>query len=163
MKILTHPNPILRKKSTNVEFVDDQIHKFVQDMIKILLSQNGLGLAAPQVGENIKIFIINKKLGEKLKKDERHDFHIFINPRINWKSSDKSSDWEGCLSLPGLEGKVERPNRVRIKAQNLEGQKFSLKSDQLLARAIQHEYDHLEGILYIDYIKSKKDLKKIGK
>ncbi|EKD23142.1 MAG: Peptide deformylase, partial [uncultured bacterium] len=62
-----------------------------------------------------------------------------------------------------LEGKVERPNRVRIKAQNLEGQKFSLKSDQLLARAIQHEYDHLEGILYIDYIKSKKDLKKIGK
>lgn len=163
IKILTHPNPILRNKSTNVDLIDDSVRKFVQDMIKLLLSQNGLGLAAPQVGKNVKIFIVNKKLGEKLKKDEKPVFYVFINPRINWKSSDKSSDWEGCLSLPGLEGKVERPNRVRIKAQNLEGQKFSLKTDQLLARAIQHEYDHLEGILYIDYIKNKKDLKKIGK
>lgn len=161
MKIITHPNPILRQKSINVEIIDESVHKLVQDMIKILLSQNGLGLAAPQVGKNIKIFIVNKKLGEKLKQDEKPDFYIFVNPRINWKSSDKSSDWEGCLSLPGLEGKVERPNRVRIKAQNLAGQKFSMKADMLLARAIQHEFDHLEGILYIDYIKNKKDLKKI--
>lgn len=160
MKILTHPNPLLRKKSTAVESIDDTIKKFVLDMIDICLAKNGLGLAAAQVGKNLKIFIINKKLGKRLLKDEKSDFHIFINPRINWRSAAKSYDWEGCLSLPGLEGRVERSNRLRVKAQALDGQKFSLKAEGLLARTILHENDHLDGILYTDYIKSKKDLRK---
>lgn len=160
MKILTHPNPLLRKKSITVENVDDSIKKLVQDMVKICFSKNGLGLAASQIGKNLKIFIINKKLGERSAKDEKPDYYIFINPRINWKSAAKSYDWEGCLSLPGLEGRVERSNRLRVKAQALDGQKFSLKVEGLLARAILHENDHLEGVLYTDYIKNKKDLRK---
>lgn len=129
-------------------------------MIQSCVTSNGLGLSAPQIGQNSRFFVINKKLGEKLTEDEKPDYYIFINPRINWRSKDKNTDWEGCLSLPGLEGKVERSNRIRAKAVGLNNQKFSLKADGLLARVIQHEFDHLEGILYIDYIKSKKDLRK---
>lgn len=144
----------------SVDKIDDKLKRLIDKMIKICFTNNGLGLSAPQIGQNSRFFVINKKLGEKLTEDEKPDYYIFINPRINWRSKDKNTDWEGCLSLPGLEGRVERSSRVRVKAQNLDGQRFTLKADKLLARVIQHESDHLEGILYIDYIKNKKDLRK---
>ena len=129
-------------------------------MKNTLTAAKGLGLAAPQVATLQRIFIIDKNLGQD-QKTEKKEYHIFINPRISWKSSDKTFEYEGCLSIPGLEGKIWRSTQIRVNAYNSQGKKFSLQAKNLLARAIQHEYDHLEGILYIDYINNKKDLRKV--
>lgn len=153
MKILTHPNPLLRQKSSAVEKIDNDIINVVEAMKKILLEAKGIGLAAPQLGKTIRLFIVQDQ--------NQPEFFVFINPRINWKSREAVKAWEGCLSLPGLEGNIKRAKRIRVKALDLNGRKFSLEASDLLARAIQHENDHLDGILYLDYIKSKKDLRQV--
>lgn len=163
MVILTNPNPILRRKSTAIESFDDDLRKVAQEMIDVCLKKDGLGLAAPQIGRNIRLFVVNREPDRQVKKGEKPEFLVVVNPRINWQSSDRSIEYEGCLSIPGFTGRVERPNRIRLKFQDLTGQKMSIKASRLLARAIQHENDHLDGILYIDRLKSKRDLIKIDK
>lgn len=141
LKIITHPNKILRKKAQEIENVlDPKIQKLAQDMIKSMNKGKGIGLAAPQVGKSLSLITVNIKDGPL----------VLFNPKILWFSRKKEIDEEGCLSLPGKYGKIERSYKIKVKAQDREGKKVKFKAEGLLARVLQHEIDHLNGILIID-------------
>lgn len=145
MEIVVHPNEILRKKSSDIKPENVLSYKdFLPDFIKTMIEKDGIGLAAPQVGKNINLITINKLAA---KSDEHL---ILINPKINYYSPKTSIAEEGCLSVPDIFGDVERSEKIRIKALNPAGEKFNLKAKGMLARVIQHEVDHLNGILFID-------------
>lgn len=135
---------VLRKKSKAVDEINQRIMTLIVDMIDTMYEADGVGLAAPQVGILKRIFVI----------DVYDDFgpRVFINPVILEKSGSQT-DEEGCLSVPGEAAEIERADFVKVKAFNEKGEEFTLEADGLLARAIQHEYDHLEGILFIDHAK----------
>ena len=160
-KILTLPDPILRKTSEPVEKIDKKIKNLMDDMLETMYAAPGIGLAAVQIGILKRIIVIDlSKEGEKKKP-------IFIvNPEIISKSSDLVSYEEGCLSIPNQFAEVERPNTCKIKFLDYEGNKKELEAEGLLATCIQHEIDHLNGILFIDYLsKLKKEMiiKKVKK
>lgn len=139
--IVIHPNPVLRRKAKVVERIDDSVRDLVADMRRIMAELDGAGLAAPQVGESLRIFIAGARDGSP----ER----VFINPVLE-VSGPVEPHSEGCLSLPDIFGEVQRPPRARITATDLDGNRFTLESDAFEARVWQHEYDHLEGVLIID-------------
>ena len=160
-KILTLPDPILRKTSEPVEKINKTIKNLMDDMLETMYAAPGIGLAAVQIGILKRIIVIDlSKEGEKKKP-------IFIvNPEIISKSSDLVSYEEGCLSIPNQFAEVERPNTCKIKFLDYEGNKKELEAEGLLATCIQHEIDHLNGILFIDYLsKLKKEMiiKKVKK
>lgn len=130
---------ILRKKSRVVEEINDRIRVLVQDMIETMYHAEGVGLAAPQVGILKRIAVVD--VGEGV--------YVFINPEI-LQESGSCIDVEGCLSLPGRQGEVERPNKIKVKALNENGEEFELEAEGFFARAICHEVDHLNGILFTD-------------
>ncbi|MCD4848153.1 MAG: peptide deformylase [Candidatus Aegiribacteria sp.] len=136
---------VLRKQSRELVFSTEQdfIETLINDMSRILYTENGLGLAAPQSGENVKLFILNP---EEL---DLSGHSVFINPRLEI-SGPFLKDEEGCLSIPGIFELVRRPSHVSLTALDQAGRSFSLELDDYAARAAQHEYDHLEGILFID-------------
>lgn len=137
--IRTDDDEILRKKSKVVEEINDRIKVLVKDMIETMYHANGVGLAAPQVGILKRVAVVD--VGEGV--------HVFINPEI-LEHSGGCIDFEGCLSLPGKQGEVERPAKIKVKALNENGEEFSLEAEDFFARAICHEIDHLDGILFID-------------
>lgn len=134
-------NPILRQKSTPIKNITGETLNLIKDMTETMLKIDGVGLAAPQIGKNIQLFLINPKLSKK---------YIFINPEIIKISKKTEIMEEGCLSMPGVYKKIPRAKSLRIKAINENGKEFKLKAKDLLARVIQHEMDHLNGILIID-------------
>lgn len=133
---------ILRKKCRVVDDINDRIKILVEDMIETMYENNGVGLAAPQVGILKRIFVVDAMDGAGSR--------VFINPEILEKSGEQT-DEEGCLSLPGRHKPVKRANKIKIKALDVNGNEFVLNAEEFLARAIQHEYDHLEGVLFIDH------------
>lgn len=135
---------ILRKKCREVEKIDKSIITLIEDMAETMYKADGVGIAAPQVGILKRIFVIDIYDDTGLK--------VFINPEILETSGSQLGE-EGCLSLPGRSENVERPNYVKVKATNEKGEEFILEGEELLARAICHENDHLDGILYIDHVK----------
>jgi peptide deformylase len=147
-QIVTYGNDVLRKKAESVNEIDQKTKDLVADMIATLKDAGGLGLAAPQVGESKRIFIVDLS-----PVDLTEDVRVFINPEIIGASGEITME-EGCLSFPGIFQKLTRPERVRIKAFDLTGNEFELEADGVLARAILHEYDHLDGKLFIDYLSS---------
>ncbi len=147
-QIVTYGNDVLRKKAAPVQEIDQEIKDLVADMIATLKDANGLGLAAPQVGEAKRIFIVDLS-----PVDLTEDVRVFINPEIIEASGEITME-EGCLSFPGIFQKLTRPQRIRVKATDLTGSEFELEADGILARAILHEYDHLDGKLFIDYLSS---------
>ena len=159
-KILTEPDPFLRQVSSNVEKVDDKIRKLMDDMLETMYAAPGIGLAAIQIGVPIRVIVMD------LSKEETRKPLYFVNPKIIAKSKNDSSYEEGCLSVPGQFAEVDRPDQCHINYLNYEGKKKELKAEGLLATCIQHEMDHLEGILFIDYLsKLKKNfiVKKLSK
>ncbi len=146
--IVTYGDPVLREKAKPVETVDREIKDLVADMIATLKDASGLGLAAPQVGVSKRIFITDLSPMELTE-----SVRVFINPEILEVSGEVNLE-EGCLSFPGLYQNVTRPDGVRVKALDTEGNEFELEAKGILARAILHEYDHLEGILFIDHLSS---------
>lgn len=150
-KILTYGNPCLREKSKEVHKVSKKIKDLVKDLLDTLYSQNGVGLAAPQLGENYRVFVIDTSSG-----DEPLNPIVFINPRIIKKSGAFISN-EGCLSFPEVYTDVRRYLNVMVKAQDSNGRSFIIeaKDGSLLAKAIQHEFDHLEGVLFIDHARNR--------
>lgn len=150
-KILTYGNPILRQPSKEVHKISKKIKELVKDLLDTLYSQNGVGLAAPQIGENYRVFVIDTSSG-----DEPLNPIVFINPKIVKKSGAFISN-EGCLSFPELYTDVRRYKNVLVKALDKNGRPFVLdaKDGCLLAKAIQHEFDHLEGILFIDHARNR--------
>lgn len=143
LKIIKYPNDFLRRKAREVkveELEDPKIQRLVLDMAKTMEAEKGVGLAAPQVKSDLRICTI-KAGGDTL---------ILVNPKIKSYSRKKDIFEEGCLSFPGKFFPVERPTKVKVQARDLEGKKIKIKADGLLARVLQHEIDHLDGILVID-------------
>ncbi len=140
MEIVLHPNKILREKTEKVEKIDKEIKELVKEMRKIMIQHNGVGLAANQIGKNLSIFVAydNKK------------FYTFINPEIVKFFGKEKIMEEGCLSVPNVWGQIKRYEGVVISYQDLFGKKKKLKAKGLLAQIIQHEIDHLNGVLFID-------------
>ena len=160
-KILVEPNKLLRQVSQPVKKVNKQIQKLMDDMLETMYSANGIGLAAIQIGEPKNLIVI-----DLLTKEKKKNPMFFVNPKILKKSSKMSKYEEGCLSIPNLFAEVQRPSECEIEYLDYEGNRKSLKATGLLATCIQHEIDHLKGILFIDYLsKLKRDiiLKKLSK
>ena len=154
LEIIKEPNPILRKKADNVLNVDDDIRKLMDNMLETMYQAPGIGLAAPQVGVLKKVIVID------LSKDDEPKKPLFIvNPKIIWKSKELSSREEGCLSIPGHFAEVVRPKKCKLQYLDYNGKKQEVEADDLLSTCIQHEVDHCDGVLFIDYLsKLKKDM-----
>jgi peptide deformylase len=147
MEILTLGNETLRQKTRRIENIDEHYSQLAGSMIDALRKRKGVGLAGPQVGVLEKIFVVKLDGAEPL---------VFINPSIIETSPEKSKYEEGCLSLPGVWADVLRPAAIKVQAWNLKGRPFTLEASGILARVIQHEADHLEGVLFIDHLSELK-------
>ena len=160
-KILTEPNKLLRQISKSVDKVGDAERTLMDDMLDTMYDAPGIGLAAIQIGVPKRIIVMDISRDEN-KKEPRY----FINPVIKSKNEETVKYEEGCLSVPDQFAEIERPNRCEVEYLDYDGKKQLLKADGLLATCIQHEMDHLEGILFIDYLsKLKKSMiiKKLSK
>ena len=150
-KILTEPDPFLRQKSKPVEKVDDSIREIMDDMLETMYQAPGIGLAAIQIGIPKRIIDLD------ISKDpEKKEPLYFVNPEKVYTSEDQATYEEGCLSVPGQFAEIDRPNKCHIKYLDYNGDSKELKAEGLLATCIQHEIDHLEGILFIDYLSKLK-------
>ncbi len=153
-KILIIPDPILRKKSEPVKKVDKDIQNLMDDMLETMYSAPGIGLAAIQIGVPKRIVVMDLS-----KEDEKKSPFYFINPELVWKSKSKATYEEGCLSIPNQFAKIQRPEKCKINFLDYNGKEKSIEADGLLATCIQHEIDHLNGVLFIDYLsKLKKNM-----
>jgi peptide deformylase len=151
--IIILPDPKLRLVSTKIERVDDPLRRLIDDMIETMHEAPGVGLAAIQVAEPIRLLVV-----DVAKKEEGPEPQVFINPEIVWSSEERSTYEEGCLSIPEYYAEVERPASVRARALDREGKMREVLAEGLLATVLQHEIDHLDGVLFIDHIsKLKRD------
>ena len=154
-EIVKYPEPGLMEQSSAITDFGDDLKSLANDMFETLYAAPGIGLAGPQVGVNKKIVVIDLTAGE-----EEGNQIVLINPVITEEEGTQREE-EGCLSLPGLQAVVERPTRIKVTAQDLDGNSFEIDGSDLLARALSHEIDHLRGVLYIDRLSFiKKDLMK---
>ena len=164
-QILTEPNQILRKKSLPVDKVDEDLQKLMDDMAETMYAAPGIGLAAIQVGVPKRVIVLDIAPKDQ-PKDQPKNPMFFVNPEIITKSENSSTYEEGCLSVPGQFAEINRPDKCHIKYLNYYGQPKELVAEGMLATCIQHEMDHLEGILFIDYLSKLKKafiLKKLSK
>jgi peptide deformylase len=146
-EIVLMGDPILREVAGDVEAFDDALRAIVRDMFETMYHAEGIGLAAPQIGLPVRVIVID------LRRDDEDDEPVaLVNPRLTWQSDDLAKQAEGCLSIPGLEEVVERPADVRIEAKDPHGRDVSFAAGDLLARALQHEIDHLDGVLFLDRV-----------
>jgi len=159
--ILTEPNKLLREISKSVFKVEDNERKLMDDMLDTMYAANGIGLAAIQIGVPLRIIVMDLSKDDKAKNPM-----YFVNPQIKNKHIEESTYEEGCLSVPGQFAEINRPSKCEVEYLDYHGDKKLLKAEGLLATCIQHEIDHLEGVLFIDYLsKLKKSIiiKKLSK
>jgi peptide deformylase len=147
LDVVYYGDPRLEKVSEPVTGFDADLRKFVKDMFETMYFTDGVGLSAPQVGVNKRVLVIDTSAGT-----DRSKQVVLINPVIILEEGEQKGP-EGCLSFPGLFADVKRPNMVRVKSQNLDGKEFEMEGSALLARAIHHEIDHLDGVLFIERMK----------
>ena len=160
-KILTEPNKLLRQISKTVEKVEDEERKLMDDMLETMYAANGCGLAAIQIGVPKRIIVMDIS-----KEENEKNPMFFVNPVIIKKNVEKATYEEGCLSVPNQFAEIDRPNSCEVEYLDYNGNKKKLKAEGLLATCIQHEMDHLEGILFIDYLSKLKKtmiIKKLSK
>lgn len=151
LPIVVHPDPVLRHKAKRVSHIDEPLNRLIDDMIETMNDASGVGLAAPQVGISFKIAVIGIPEEEVI---------VLVNPEVVKKSGERTVI-EGCLSIPGYRGEIKRSEQVTVKALDRRGKAFRIKADELLAEALEHEIDHLNGILYIDHLESPDKLEKV--
>ena len=160
-KILTEPDSFLRQKSKKVELVNDEIRFLINDMLETMYDAPGIGLAAIQIGVPKRVIVIDLSKND----EEKNPLH-FINPEIITKSDNDAFYEEGCLSVPEQYAEINRPDKCKIKYLDFEGNEKIMEAEGLLATCIQHEMDHLEGILFIDHLSKLKKtmiIKKLSK
>ena len=145
LPILCYPDPRLHTVAKPVVAVNDAVRKLVADMAQTMYEAPGIGLAATQVDIHERIIVIDVS-------EDRNELMVFINPELTWASPEKKSWREGCLSVPEFFDEVERPERIKIKALNQAGKLFELEADGLLAVCLQHEMDHLQGKVFVEYL-----------
>ena len=151
LPILIIPAPVLRQKSKRVRSIDKSIHRLMDDMLETMHSAGGVGLAAPQLGTLLRVIVIGIPGEEDI---------ALINPEIVRRTGERVVD-EGCLSIPGYIGQIKRAESVTVKGLDSSGKKMRIKACELLAQALEHEIDHLNGVLYIDYLDSMDKLRKL--
>jgi peptide deformylase len=162
LPIRIYPDPILRVKTRKVEEFDDRLRKLASDMVETMHAAPGVGLAAPQVGSDLRIAVVDISVGE-----EPGMLKVLVNPEIVRREG-LETDVEGCLSLPGITDKVDRPTTITVRAQDLTGKPFELEAVDYMARAVCHEVDHLDGILFTDHLRGlrkervRRQLKKLA-
>jgi peptide deformylase len=149
--IHTLPDSKLRQKAKRVRTIDDSIKRLVSNMLETMHAVNGVGLAAPQIGVPLRVIVIGIP--------EKEDI-VLINPKIVRKKGERLVN-EGCLSVPGYMGDIKRAESVTVRGTDLKGKEIQIKADELLAQALQHEVDHLDGVLYVDHLESMDQLQKI--
>lgn len=147
-EIVTHPNSILRRKALKVEKFDKDLQQLIEDMIETMRAEPGVGLAAPQVAVPLRLIVV--EYGEDENPDSPPKLYVMANPEITRASAETEVGVEGCLSIPGYVGEVERAAEIVVRGQNRYGKPMKVKAKGWLARIFQHEIDHLNGILFID-------------
>lgn len=153
LPIFTAPNPILKKKSLPVEVIDDKLRIFLDDMVETMYHDRGIGLAAVQVGELKRIFVIDLQEDDTNSNRPKDFFPLkIINPEIIWHSEEECIATEGCLSVPGQYVEVTRPEKITLKFLDENSTEQILECDEWLARCVQHEMDHLDGKTLLDYV-----------
>jgi peptide deformylase len=150
-RILTAEEPILRERTKKVSSFDPSLHRLLDDMLVTMRDAPGVGLAANQIGVPLQVAII--EIEDRITE--------LVNPQVV-KSSGEQLDWEGCLSIPGYVAEVGRAAKVTVKARDRHGKEFRVKGEELMARALQHEIDHLNGLLYVDYLESLDELVRVS-
>jgi peptide deformylase len=146
------PDPVLRQRSKRVKIIDGSIHRLIADMLETLHAAPGrVGLAAPQVGVPLRVIVIGLPEEEDI---------VLINPEIMRRKGERVVT-EGCLSVPGYFGVLKRAESIRVKARDADGKEIKIKAEELLAQALEHEVDHLNGVLYIDHLESPDKLYKV--
>ena len=163
LKVYEYPHPVLKQKAEKVAKVDDKIRSFLDDMLETMYDSAGVGLAAPQVGVSNRKVVID--VAHPDEGEERNPIYL-VNPEIIWHSDEESCQYEGCLSVPDQSAEVSRYKQVRVQYLDYNGKEAEIMAEGLLAIALQHEIDHLDGILYIDRISRLKRqmlLKKLQK
>lgn len=162
LPIRIYPDPVLRVKTRKVQEFDASLRKLATDMVETMHAAPGVGLAAPQVGSDLRIAVVDISVGE-----DPALLKVLVNPEIIRREG-LETDVEGCLSLPGITDKVDRPTAVAVRAQDLSGKPFELEAADYMARAICHEVDHLDGILFTDHLRGlrkervRRQLKKLA-
>lgn len=146
------PDPVLRQKAKKVTSIDGAVQKLIDDMVDTMRANRGVGLAAPQVGVSLRLAVIEIPDEEVI---------TLINPEVVKREGEREVA-EACLSLPGYAGEIKRAVTVKVKARNREGREFRLKGEGLLAQALEHEIDHLNGVLYSDHVESPDKLQKVA-
>ncbi len=147
MRIIRYPHPTLRHESKPLQRVDAKLRKMIAEMLELMYSDRGIGLAANQVDLPYRFFVMNIKADSTEKEEE----HVFLNPVISKRSGSAEAE-EGCLSLPEIYAPVRRPEKIVLSAYGLDGREITYKLDGLYARAVQHEVDHLDGVLFVDHL-----------
>jgi len=145
LPVLCYPDPRLHKRAKPVDKVDERIKGIVKDMAETMYDAPGVGLAATQVDIHEQIIVIDVS-------DDQNELMVFINPELVWASEEKKSWREGCLSVPEYYDEVDRPANIRVKAIDLHGKPFEIEADGLLAVCLQHEMDHLQGKVFVEYL-----------
>jgi peptide deformylase len=146
LELRLYGDPVLRKKAQPVDHFDSSLRQLVSDMIESLHDEDGVGLAAPQVGVSLRVAVIDPTAGEA-------EPYVLINPQIISSSDEIVANDEGCLSLPGVTLSIKRPSKVTVKACDVEGKEYIIENAEgLLCRALQHEIDHLDGIMIVDHV-----------
>jgi peptide deformylase len=148
-EIRTYPDPVLRNRTARVEKIDSSLERLIEDMVATMHAAPGVGLAANQVGVALQLAVID--LSSRENEDQRHPLLVIINPEI-LSMEGSISEEEGCLSIPDYAEKVKRAARVKVRAQDRTGNVFEIEAEGLLAKALQHEIDHLNGLLFIDHL-----------
>lgn len=149
--ILVAPDPVLKAKAKPVDLVDDQLRQLMDDMLETMYEAPGIGLAAPQIGVSQRVIVM-----DIAREDEPKSPLCMVNPELVWVSDDDATYEEGCLSVPEHYADVVRPSEVRVRYLDRDGQRQDLQTGGLLATVIQHEMDHLDGVLFIDHLSSLK-------
>lgn len=145
--IRIYPDPVLRVECPPVERFDEELRRLADDMVETMHAAPGVGLAAPQVGVELRLAVVDLSVGE-----DPDALLVLVNPEVVERDGSET-EVEGCLSIPDFTDKVERSFRVRVRARDLEGESFEIEADDWLARAILHEMDHLDGVLFVDHLR----------
>lgn len=158
LKIAEMGNPVLRKVAKEIDAIDKSILELIENMKFTVGKVSGVGLAAPQVSHSKRIFVVASKPNPRYPNAPLMEPEAIINPVIKQMSDEIVKDWEGCLSIPGIRGLVPRAKSIQVEYTNQNGERVKKQFDDFIARIFQHEFDHIEGIVFLDRIESTKDL-----
>jgi peptide deformylase len=158
MQIAQLGHPVLRQKAEAVREIDDSVEELIDDLFATSDEANGAGIAAPQIYRSLRVFILSIRPTPRYPNAPEMEPTAVINPEILWASEETEKDWEGCLSIPGIRGKVPRPKNIKVRFMNRDGSMTEKEYSGFAARVFLHENDHLEGMTWLDHVEDNRDI-----